>query len=47
MSDTIAIFASARRNGNTGKFIDWIGNELDIEIGEYIEDVERFVKLFK
>ncbi len=32
MSDTIAIFASARRNGNTGKFIDWIGNELDIEI---------------
>ncbi len=32
MNDTIAIFASARRNGNTGKFIDWIGNELDISI---------------
>ncbi|MCF6324474.1 MAG: NAD(P)H-dependent oxidoreductase [Gammaproteobacteria bacterium] len=32
MKDTIAIFASARRNGNTGKFIDWIGNELDIDI---------------
>ncbi len=32
MNDTIAIFASARRNGNTGKFIDWIGNELDINI---------------
>lgn len=32
MNDTIAIFASARRNGNTGKFIDWIGNELDIKI---------------
>lgn len=32
MSDTVAIFASARRNGNTGKFIDWIGSELDINI---------------
>ena len=32
MTDTIAIFASARRNGNTGMFIDWIGSELDINI---------------
>ena len=32
MNDTIAIFASARRNGNTGKFIDWIGSELNIDI---------------
>ena len=32
MTDTIAIFASARRNGNTGKFIDWIGSELGIDI---------------
>lgn len=32
MSDTVAIFASARRNGNTGKFIDWIGSELGINI---------------
>jgi len=31
MKDTIAIFASARRNGNTGKFIDWIAKELDID----------------
>jgi len=32
MSDTVAVFASARRNGNTGKFIDWIGSELGINI---------------
>lgn len=32
MDDAIAIFASARKNGNTGRFIDWIGNELDINI---------------
>lgn len=32
MNDTIAIFASARRDGNTGKFIDWISNELDIDV---------------
>ena len=32
MSKTIAVFASARRDGNTGKFIDWIGEELGIEI---------------
>jgi len=32
VNDTIAIFASARRDGNTGKFIDWIGKELNINI---------------
>jgi len=32
LSDTIAVFASARRNGNTGKFIDWIAEELGIEV---------------
>lgn len=32
MNDTIAVFASARRHGNTGKLMDWIGGELDIEI---------------
>ena len=32
MSDTVAIFASSRRRGNTGQFIDWIGSELDINI---------------
>lgn len=32
MSNTIAIFASARRNGNTGKLIDWIAGELDMEV---------------
>lgn len=32
MNEIIAIFASARRNGNTGKFIDWIANELNIDI---------------
>jgi len=32
VNDTIAIFGSARRNGNTGKFIDWIGDELNIKI---------------
>jgi len=30
MNDTIAVFASARRNGNTGKFMDWVGSELGI-----------------
>jgi len=39
MNDTIAIFASARRNGNTGKFIDWIGNELDIDIIDLSEKI--------
>ena len=32
MSSAIAIFASARRNGNTGKLIDWIAGELDIKV---------------
>ena len=32
MSKAIALFASARRTGNTGQFIDWIANSLDIEI---------------
>lgn len=32
MTETIAIFASARRNGNTGKFIDWIASELNIDV---------------
>ncbi|MCG8381462.1 MAG: NAD(P)H-dependent oxidoreductase [Gammaproteobacteria bacterium] len=32
MSNAIAVFASARRNGNTGKFIDWIAKELTIDV---------------
>lgn len=32
MNNAIAVFASARRNGNTGKLIDWIARELDIDI---------------
>ena len=32
MSNTIAIFASSRRNGNTGKLIDWIADDLGIDI---------------
>lgn len=32
MSNAIAVFASSRRNGNTGKFIDWIASELGIEV---------------
>jgi len=32
MNDTIAVFASARRNGNTGNFIDWIGSGLGVNI---------------
>lgn len=37
MSDTIAVFASARRNGNTGKLMDWISNELGISIIDLAE----------
>lgn len=37
MNETIAIFASARRNGNTGKFIDWIASELDIDVIDLAE----------
>lgn len=32
MNNAIAVFASARRDGNTGKFIDWISSELGIEV---------------
>lgn len=32
MTNVIAIFASARRNGNTGKFIDWIADDLGIDV---------------
>ena len=32
LNDAIAVFASARRNGNTGKFIDWIADELGIDV---------------
>jgi multimeric flavodoxin WrbA len=33
----IAVFASARRNGNTGKFIDWIAGELEMEVVDISE----------
>ncbi|MBU2924119.1 NAD(P)H-dependent oxidoreductase [Colwellia sp. 1_MG-2023] len=32
MTDTIAVFASARSNGNTKKLIDWISGELAIDV---------------
>src|SRR5262245_42449680 len=32
MSDAIALFASSRRNGNTGQFLDRIAAESSIEI---------------
>jgi len=32
VNETIAIFASARRNGNTGKLIDWVADELEIDV---------------
>ncbi|MGX5175543.1 flavodoxin family protein [Aliikangiella sp. IMCC44653] len=32
MSNTIALFGSSRRNGNTGKLTDWIAKELDFEV---------------
>jgi len=37
MSNTIAVFASSRRNGNTGKLIDWIASELEIEVIDLAE----------
>jgi len=37
MSEAIALFASARRDGNTGQFIDWIANSLDIQIIDLLE----------
>lgn len=38
MSKAIAVFASARRNGNTGKLIDWIAEELGIEVIDLAEN---------
>lgn len=32
MTSTIAVFGSSRRNGNTGKFTDWISDELNIDV---------------
>jgi len=32
MSETIAVFGGARRNGNTGKFIDLISERLEIDV---------------
>jgi len=32
MNNTIAVIGSSRRNGNTGKLIDWIADELNIEV---------------
>jgi len=32
VSDSIALFASSRRNGNTGQLMDRIARELDIEV---------------
>ncbi len=32
MNKTIAVLGSSRRNGNTGKLIDWIAEELNIEV---------------
>lgn len=32
MKKAIALFGSARRNGNTGKLIDWIAADLGVEI---------------
>ncbi len=37
MLSTIAIFASARRNGNTGRLMDRIANELQIEVVDLAE----------
>ncbi len=37
MSNAIAVFASARRNGNTGTFIDWIANDLGIDVVDLSE----------
>lgn len=37
MKDAIAVIASARRNGNTGKLIDWIAGELGNEVVDLAE----------
>ena len=39
MSKAIALFASARRNGNTGQFIDWIADSLDIQVIDLSEKI--------
>ncbi len=39
MRKAIALFASARRNGNTGKLIDWIADDLDMPIINLSEKV--------
>lgn len=37
MSKVVAVFASARRQGNTGKFIDWIASEIGMEVIDLAE----------
>lgn len=37
MNDTIALFGSARRDGNTGKLMDWIAAALNIDIVDLSE----------
>lgn len=32
MNKTIIVFSSARRNGNTGKLVDWIASRLNIKV---------------
>ncbi len=32
MKDTIVLFASSRRDGNTGKLTDWVAGDLNVEI---------------
>lgn len=39
MNTSIALFASSRRNGNTGKLIDWIASELDMGVIDISEKV--------
>ena len=43
MKKTVAIFASSRRNGNTGKLTDWIASELGIEV---IDISEKKISLY-
>jgi len=43
MKKTIAVLGSSRRNGNTGKLIDWIAEELDIEVIDLgLKDISPF-----
>jgi hypothetical protein len=39
LSKEIAVFASARRNGNTGKLIDWIAKELKMKVIDLSEKI--------